>query len=173
MNQAVRQALIGSGANLGDRLAALTGSVDRLRAAPGIAYVETSSVYVTEPVGLTEQPRFLNQVIGIETTLTPEALLTVLQDIERTFGRERLVRWGPRTLDLDLLAFEGEARSTPTLTLPHPRMFERDFVRVPLAELLGRDRFRGSAWETLRERLGPPRATSPGVWLHREGGGDA
>lgn len=162
MSTPSRQAFIGSGANLGDRAAALAGAVGRLRAAAGMHSVETSSVYVTAPVGLEDQPPFLNQVIGVETTRSPEALLGLLQEIEQAFGRERLVRWGPRTLDLDLLAYEGEERATPALALPHPRMFERDFVRVPLRELLQHERFSGAQWGWLRGRLGPP-APAPGV----------
>jgi len=127
------QALIGAGSNLGDRLATLRAAWARLRAADGIGHLETSDVYETAPVGLTEQPKFLNVVFGGETQLDPEALLRVLQQIETEFGRERAERWGPRTLDLDLLVYEEETRATPNLILPHPRMFERAFVLVPLA----------------------------------------
>jgi 2-amino-4-hydroxy-6-hydroxymethyldihydropteridine diphosphokinase len=104
-------------------------------------------------VGRTDQPKFLNLVAGIETTLTPEELLTTLQKIEHAFGRKRVERWGPRTLDLDLLVYESEKRDTPELTLPHPRMLERAFVTVPLREVLQRPRFQGGQWTVLRERL--------------------
>jgi 2-amino-4-hydroxy-6-hydroxymethyldihydropteridine diphosphokinase len=100
-----------------------------------------------------DQPAFLNAVAGIETTLSPEELLAALQEIEHRFGRTRTVRWGPRTLDLDLLAYEGERRTTDGLTLPHPRMLERAFVTVPLADVLRLARFARPAWESLRAAL--------------------
>jgi 2-amino-4-hydroxy-6-hydroxymethyldihydropteridine diphosphokinase len=149
------QALVGVGANLGDRAATLRAAVERLHEAKGVLQVEPSAVYETEPIGVTDQPPFLNQVVGVETTLSPEELLARLQQIEAAFGRERTVRWGPRTLDLDLLAYEGETRTTQELTLPHPGLFEREFVTVPLREVLETERFRGSAWDALREKLGP------------------
>ncbi len=149
----VRQAFVGVGGNLGDRAATLGAAVQRLRRMPGIRHVEVSPVYETEPVGVTDQPKFLNQVIGIETTLTPEALLKGLQRIEDEFGRVRTVRWGPRTLDLDLLAYEAETRGTEALTLPHPRMLEREFVKIPLRDLLRCDRFQRPAWNELRQKV--------------------
>ena len=91
-----RQALIGAGSNLGDRRAMLETAMAALRAHPGIAAVEASSFYETDPVGYTEQPLFLNLAIGVETTLTPEALMAVLVEIEQRHGRVRTVRWGPR-----------------------------------------------------------------------------
>ncbi len=148
-----RQAFVGIGSNLGDRLGTLQRAIARLRGASGVKWVEPSSVYATEPVGLTAQPEFLNLVAGLETTLAPEALLSELQAIEHEFGRVRTQRWGPRTLDLDLLVFEGETRASAALTLPHPRMFERAFVLVPLGELLGCLPFTDSRWNSLRETL--------------------
>lgn len=150
---APRQAFIGIGSNLGDRAATLRAAVEHLRRTPGIERVEESPVYETDPVGLTDQPKFLNEVLGVETTLAPEALLQAMQEIEGAFGRVRVVRWGPRTLDLDLLAYEGETRATDALTLPHPRMFERTFVTVPLGDLLAREPFRRPAWDDLRAKI--------------------
>lgn len=168
----VRQAFIGAGANLGNRAATLAGAVARLRASSGVLTVEASSVYETNPVGVVDQPMFLNLVIGVETTLTPEALLRALLTIESEFGRVRVERWGPRTLDLDLLLFEGETRAEPELQLPHPRMFERPFVTVPLRELLERPRFRDARWAAWRERLGP-RENGSGIALFpRESDGE-
>jgi 2-amino-4-hydroxy-6-hydroxymethyldihydropteridine diphosphokinase len=132
----LRQAFIGAGANLGDRGATLAAAIASLRRVPGIAVVESSSIYETAPQGLIDQPMFLNLVLGIETSLTPEELLQTLLEIEREFGRARTERWGPRTLDLDLLLFAGEERASSELTLPHPRLFERTFVTVPLREIL-------------------------------------
>jgi 2-amino-4-hydroxy-6-hydroxymethyldihydropteridine diphosphokinase len=150
----LRQALIGAGANLGDRRATLENALARLRAYPGIRAVTRSAFYETAPVGLLEQPAFLNLAAGIETTLTPEALMTVLLEIEQQLGRVRTVRWGPRTIDLDLLAFESEVRADPFLTLPHPRMLERAFVLVPLRDLLAREPFKAK-WTELRAAIGP------------------
>ncbi len=138
----MRQAFVGAGANLGDRLATLDAALVRLRETAGIETVTSSTVFETDPLGVTDQPLFLNLVAGIETSLSPEELLAVLQHIEQAFGRVRTQRWGPRTLDLDLLVFEGETRATSTLQLPHPRMFERAFVLVPLRDLLERPAFR-------------------------------
>lgn len=151
---ASRQALIGAGANLGDRLATLDAAIDRLRNTAGVTNVVTSSVFETEPVGLTEQPQFLNLAVGVETSLSPEELLGALQQIEQAFGRVRTQRWGPRTLDLDLLAFEGETRATAALHLPHPRMLERGFVTVPLRDLLERTPLReNKAWSSMRQEI--------------------
>lgn len=161
-----RQAFIGAGANLGDRFATLCHALTRLRRAKGITHLESSDVYESEPVGLAEQPRFLNLVIGIETTLTPEALLAELQSIEFEFGRTREVHWGPRTLDLDLLIHEGESRSTPELALPHPRLFERAFVTVPLLQLLVRPRFARGTWKELRGKLSTISFPGTPVWKY-------
>lgn len=151
--KSLRQAFVGAGANLGDREATLAAALAKMRTSPGIAVVESSAVYETAPMGIADQPMFLNLVAGMETTLTPEELLETLQGIESEFGRIRHERWGPRTLDLDLLLFEGEVRGSPALTLPHPRMFERTFVTVPLREVLEEVRFRRPDWANLRERL--------------------
>jgi 2-amino-4-hydroxy-6-hydroxymethyldihydropteridine diphosphokinase len=150
---APRQAFVGAGSNLGDRSATLAGALRQLQGWPGITYVESSSIRETAPVGVVDQPNFLNAVLGLETTLSPEALLAALQEIERAFGRVRTRRWGPRTLDLDLLAYEHECRDTPELVLPHPRIWEREFVTTPLRELLGRPRFRSPRWPELHARL--------------------
>lgn len=158
-----RQAFIGLGSNLGDRAAMLRGAVARLGRCDGVAVVAASAVYETEPVSVTDQPSFLNQVVAIETTLAPEQLLDALQAIEAEFGRVRDVRWGPRTLDLDLLAYEGEARDTERLVLPHPRMFERAFVLVPLRELLAQPRLSSPAWQGLRAKVEAAKVPSTGV----------
>lgn len=154
MTPAVRQAFVGVGANLGDRWATMGGALGRLAVASGIAALEASPVYETAPVGVLDQPEFLNLVAGVETTLTPEALLALLQSLEQAAGRRREVRWGPRTLDLDLLLFEGETRSGPELVLPHPRLWERAFVTMPLRDLVNRERWRvRPAWSDVRTRL--------------------
>ncbi len=128
-------AFLGLGSNLGDRLAHLALALRELRIHPAISLVQGSSVYESKPVGLTEQPDFLNLVVRIETTLPPLELLAVCLRIETALGRERRERWGPRTLDIDLLAYDDVVLGEERLTLPHPRMHERGFVLVPLAEI--------------------------------------
>ncbi|HUL54602.1 MAG TPA: 2-amino-4-hydroxy-6-hydroxymethyldihydropteridine diphosphokinase [Opitutaceae bacterium] len=162
MSSRSRQAFVGVGANLGDRWAAIRRAKAALARVPGIAGVEASAVYETAPVGVLDQPEFLNLVLGIETTLAPEVLLAVLHRLEQAAGRrrEKEVRWGPRALDLDLLLYEGETRTGPDLTLPHPRMWERAFVTVPLRELVARLAwFDRPAWAEARARLAAPPAT--------------
>lgn len=166
----VRQAFVAAGANLGDRAATLTKALLRLRNWSGVETLETSSIYETRPMGFIDQPMFLNLVAAIETTLSPEELLRALMEIEREFGRTRSIRWGPRTLDLDMLAFEGETRRSAELTLPHPRMFERPFVSIPLAEILGRPRYENENWRSLRARLGSPKIED-GITLFARGSG--
>ena len=123
------KAALALGANLGDRLAALQAAVDGLAAQTRVLAV--SAVFETAPVGGPEQPDFYNAVVVVDTDLAPHALLAVAQGIERDAGRVRHERWGPRTLDVDVLAF-GELHSDdPVLTLPHPRAHERAFVLLP------------------------------------------
>lgn len=129
-------AYVGLGSNLGDRLQYLESAVTHLHARDGIRVTRCSSVYETAPVGLTEQPHFLNMAIELETSLSPESLLDVLLGVEHALGRVRTVRWGPRTIDLDLLLYDDVEMRTDRLELPHPRMAERAFVLVPLVELL-------------------------------------
>lgn len=162
---ASRQAFIGIGANLGDRWATIGAAIGRLRSTAGIAAVELSPVFESDPVGITDQPLFLNLVAGVETTLDPGALLQRLQLIEGELGRGRVVRWGPRTIDLDLLLYAGETRSTPDLELPHPRMFERAFVTEPLRALLQSPRFQDERWVVVRQQLhGLPPGTGLRPW---------
>ena len=124
---------IALGSNLGDRLDHLRGGLAGLEALGRI--VAVSRLHETEPVGGPEQGRFLNAVAVIETSVAPLDVLARLLEVERSRGRERTVRWGPRTLDLDLIAYEGERLSLPTLEIPHPRAHERGFVLAPLAEV--------------------------------------
>jgi 2-amino-4-hydroxy-6-hydroxymethyldihydropteridine diphosphokinase len=129
-------AYIGLGANLGDREAQLRQAVRYLHAEAGVQVERCSNLYETEPVGLTEQPPFLNMVARIRTTLRPLPLLDACLRIERALGRVRGVRWGPRTIDLDVLLYGDAVLELPELTVPHPRMFERLFVLIPLLEVL-------------------------------------
>lgn len=156
MNPGPRQALVGVGTNMGDRWSILRKAHAMLAATPGIARCEMSPVFETVPVGGVSQPHFLNLIFGVETLLAPEELLTVLFEIERILGRDRSkeVRWGPRMLDLDILLFEGEVRATERLILPHPRMWERSFILVPLRAFLERSEiFSLRRWEHLAPLL--------------------
>lgn len=134
MSRAEVTAFVALGANLGDAAQALRGALKAFDETPGVRVVRASSVYRTAPVE-SSGPDYLNAVAEVSTTLTAPALLDALQAIEQQAGRERPYRNAPRTLDLDLLLF-GEARiDSPRLTVPHPRMWERAFVLVPLAEI--------------------------------------
>jgi quinolinate synthase len=126
---------LGLGSNLGDRSALLRQARGRIAALPGTVITGISGIYVTAPVGGPEQDDYFNQVVEVRTTLAPLELLSALQAIENDLGRERLVRWGPRTLDLDLLWYDGFSAATAVLEVPHPRMEDRRFVLEPFAEL--------------------------------------
>jgi 2-amino-4-hydroxy-6-hydroxymethyldihydropteridine diphosphokinase len=128
-------AYVGLGSNLGDRPANLWTAVLALSATAGVRVERSSSVYETSPVGGPEQGDFLNAVVEISTQLEPHALLKALQRIENELGRVRAERFGPRTIDLDLLLYDDREIDEPDLTVPHPRMRERAFVVVPLLEL--------------------------------------
>ena len=129
-------ALIGLGSNLGDRQINLNGAISALGQVPGITVRQVSTFHETEPVGGPPgQGMFLNAVALLETDLEPLPLLHVLQEIEVQFGRQRTVRWGERTLDLDLLLFDDRIIDTPELCVPHPRMRTRRFVLEPLVEV--------------------------------------
>jgi 2-amino-4-hydroxy-6-hydroxymethyldihydropteridine diphosphokinase len=131
------RAYIGLGSNLGEREATLLEALDRLGAEEGIEVVAVSSLRETDPVGFLDQPRFVNAAAAIETSLPPRELLERLLEVERSLGRNRAreTRWGPRTIDLDLLLYGDEEIHEPGLTVPHPRLAERPFVLEPLVEL--------------------------------------
>lgn len=129
-------AWIGLGSNLDDPAGQVERAIDDLRAASDIEVLAVSALYRTAPVGgPPDQPMFCNAAAALVTRLAPYALLAVLQAIEAARGRVRDVRWGPRTLDLDILAYDDHRFDTPELTLPHPRAHERGFVLVPLADI--------------------------------------
>ena len=131
------RAAIGLGANLGDAAATLREAIAALARLPATELLRTSRLYRTPAWGRTEQPDFINAVALVETALPPRELLDALLVVERSFGRVRLdgERWGPRTLDLDLLLHDAQSIDTPRLSLPHPRMHLRAFVLVPLCEI--------------------------------------
>jgi len=131
------KAYIGLGSNLGEPLDNLRQALKLLRDSGQVRITKVSSVYLTEPVGYEDQAWFHNAVAEIGTALPPEELLKLLQDTEVRLGRVRLIRWGPRTVDLDILCYGDEKISTENLQAPHPRMTERAFVLAPLAEIAG------------------------------------
>ena len=130
-------ALIALGGNVGEVRATFQKAIANICGMTQGALLARSSDYATPPWGNEQQSRFVNACIDIETSLDPHALLFTLHKIEKKFGRDRLseTRWGPRTLDLDLIAYDDVSIDRPELTLPHPRLFERAFVLVPLSEI--------------------------------------
>lgn len=131
----MRKALIGIGSNIGDRKEYIDIAIDALNHIPSVQVLRMSPIYESEPWGYANQEKFYNAVIEVETNLTAYTLLGVCLGIEAGVGRVRSIKNGPRVLDLDLLLFEGQESMTAELTLPHPRMFERDFVLIPLRDL--------------------------------------
>lgn len=125
---------IALGANIGDRARQLSAAIDEMERT-GLHVTKQSSVYETAPVGYTEQPSFFNMVVEVESHQSSDELLNTLQQIEQRLGRERLFKNGPRTIDLDILFYNGEDIQSEHLTVPHPRMQERAFVLAPLAEI--------------------------------------
>jgi 2-amino-4-hydroxy-6-hydroxymethyldihydropteridine diphosphokinase len=134
----VADALIALGGNVGDARATIRQAIDSLCDGKDVTLLRRSSDYRTPPWGVTDQPPFVNAAIEVSTTLAPHALLARAQEVERAFGRDRNKeqRWGPRTLDIDLIAYDDLYLDEPDLTLPHRRLFERAFVLVPLAEIV-------------------------------------
>jgi 2-amino-4-hydroxy-6-hydroxymethyldihydropteridine diphosphokinase len=133
----VAEALLALGGNVGDVRATLDRAVAQLCEGVEVRLLSRSSDYRTPPWGMTDQPPFVNLCIAVATTLSPQMLFARAQDIERELGRDRAHerRWGPRPVDIDLLAYDDLVLATPELTLPHPRLFERGFVLVPLNEI--------------------------------------
>lgn len=131
------RAFLGLGSNVGDRVETLHSAVYALDDAAGMTVVDVSGVYETEPWGPVDQEPFLNCVVRVRTDLDPHALLGECQLTEEAFGRDRADerRWGPRTLDVDVLLYDGREIDTPGLTVPHPRLAERAFVLIPLLEV--------------------------------------
>src|SRR3989440_10411459 len=138
----VAEALLGLGGNVGDVRATLDAAVARFADGTEVKLIARSSDYRTPPWGVTDQPPFINCVIAVETGLAPQALLERAFDGERALGRDRSKeqRWGRRAIDIDLLTYDDLSLNQPGLLLPHPRLFERAFVLVPLAEIVP-DRF--------------------------------
>jgi 2-amino-4-hydroxy-6-hydroxymethyldihydropteridine diphosphokinase len=149
------RAHVGLGSNLGDREATLRSALELLDGVDGVRVLAVSSFRETDPVGVLDQPRFLNAAAAVETTLTPRGLLDALLSVERALGRARTgARFGPRTIDLDLLLYGEETVDEPGLTVPHPRLHERAFALEPLHELEPELVVPGlGPLETLRQKL--------------------
>ena len=129
------QAYLSIGSNIGNREQFLQEAIQLLHAREGIKVANLSSIYETDPVGFTDQGKFLNMAIQIETSLTAEELLSACLETEKELGRKRDIKWGPRTIDLDILLYNNENIETEKLIIPHPRMSERAFVLIPLLEI--------------------------------------
>ncbi len=129
------RAVIALGSNLENPVQQVEAALAAIAALPGVSLLRRSACYQTAPVGYADQPDFINAVCEVQTSLSPEALLAALLEVEQAFGRVRTFRNAPRVLDLDLLLVEGVVLDTDFLTLPHPRMHERAFVMLPLADM--------------------------------------
>lgn len=168
------EAALGLGGNLGDRRGFIERALWLLEQRPGIRIAAVSALYETEPWGKTDQPRFLNAAARIITELPPPALLEACIAVERLLGRERGERWGPRTIDIDILLYGEQRIEAPGLTVPHPRLTERPFVLAPLADVMPDARIGGrtvAEWLTGTDRAGLSLAEPPG-WFSNGAPGD-
>lgn len=134
--QTIQEAYIALGSNIGDRAGLLQQAIEMIHAHEGIQVLKVSHMYETDPVGYVDQPAFLNMVISVATCLSPILLLRSLLKLELQLGRIRKQRWGPRTIDLDLLLYDNVIMDQEELMLPHPRMMDRLFVLVPLHDVI-------------------------------------
>lgn len=149
------EAALALGANLGEPAAQIADAVRRLAGVPGLTLAAASSLYRTAPWGVTDQPAFLNAALLARTSLGARELLAHTQAIERAMGREPGLRWGPRPIDIDLLWVGDAVLATPELTLPHPGLFERGFVLLPLAEIAGDQVVAGRCIGKIARAFGP------------------
>jgi 2-amino-4-hydroxy-6-hydroxymethyldihydropteridine diphosphokinase len=129
-------AVLGLGGNIGDTRNEMSAALSRLAQNPRVSLVAVSPLYLTPPWGKTDQPPFLNAAARIETTLSPRALLNAIFDVERDLGRQRTERWGPRTIDIDILLYDAVDINEPWLHVPHPRLTERAFALTPLIDVM-------------------------------------
>jgi 2-amino-4-hydroxy-6-hydroxymethyldihydropteridine diphosphokinase len=160
--KSVNTAYLGLGSNLGDRRRHLAEAIRRLHAGPAMQVAKVSPVYESSPAGVTAQPDFLNLVVQVATTHAPHELLAECLRIETDLGRMRRERWGPRTIDIDLLLYGDACIDDERLNVPHPRMRERSFVLVPLAEIAPELRLDGKT-------IGALAAAQGGVGLRKLG----
>lgn len=129
------KAYLGLGSNVGDRVAQLDEAIRILNASHGVTVTKVSPIYETEPVGYVDQPQFLNLCLEVQTLLTAQELLQVCMETEQQLHRVRDIRWGPRTLDVDILLYGNQIIDEKDLVVPHARMFERAFVLIPLNDI--------------------------------------
>lgn len=162
-------AVLGLGGNIGDTRKLLADALVALAAHPDIRVVAVSALYETPPWGKTDQPPFLNAAVRIETALPPRRLLEAILEIERDLGRERTERWGPRTVDIDILLFGTGPVDEPGLHIPHPHLHERAFALAPLIDVMPEAEFSGRPareWLEAADRSGMVRQAEPG-WATR------
>jgi 2-amino-4-hydroxy-6-hydroxymethyldihydropteridine diphosphokinase len=159
-------AYLGLGSNMGDRRAHLAAGVAAIGRLAGTRVISQSALYESEPWGPVEQSNYLNMAVEVSTELEPEELLRLCKQIEKHEGRVPTERWGPRTLDIDILLFGGREITSDALAVPHPRMWERAFVLLPLAAIAPglRDPARKPIIEVLEEES----IKSQGVWPYQE-----
>jgi 2-amino-4-hydroxy-6-hydroxymethyldihydropteridine diphosphokinase len=158
-------AVLGLGGNVGDTRALMRGAIERLAAKPGIEVSAVSALYRTPPWGKTDQPPFLNAAVKIETDLSPQELLSAVLSVERTLGRERKERWGPRTIDVDILLYGARTVDVPGLRVPHPRLTERAFALAPLVDVMPEAEVSGRPareWLAASDRADMERVAEPG-----------
>jgi len=160
--------VLGLGSNLGDREENLRTALRLLTADSKVQVEKVSSLYETDPVGVIDQNAFLNAVVVVKTTLTPEELIEYCLIVEARMGRVRELRWGPRNIDIDLLCYDDFSIQTETLTIPHPRMKERKFVLIPLLETVGDIMLYGSS--RISELLSACPEDSEAVILYKKSG---
>lgn len=157
-------AVLGLGGNIGDTRALMCAALDRLAARPGIALQAVSALYGTPPWGKTDQPAFLNAAARVETLLAPQALLAAVLDVERQLGRHRDERWGPRTIDIDILLYGASEVDEAGLQIPHAHLYERAFALAPLVDVLPEAEFSGQRaadWLEAADRSGMTRVAGP------------
>ncbi|MBB3440688.1 2-amino-4-hydroxy-6-hydroxymethyldihydropteridine diphosphokinase [Rhizobium sp. BK379] len=165
-----RLATLGLGGNIGDPVKSMASALAVLDSHPDCRVAAVSRLYRTPPWGKTDQSYFFNSCAAVETRLAPEALLDLCLSIEREMKRERIERWGPRTLDIDVLTYEGIEQDAPRLELPHPRMTERGFVLMPLADIAPELVVRGRAvsdWLAGADIAGIEIADESREWWHK------
>ena len=158
-------AVLGLGGNIGETRKLLAAAVDRLAQQPGIRVEAVSALYHTLPWGKTDQPPFLNAAARIDTSLSARGLLATVLSVERQLGRERGERWGPRTVDIDILLFGDQAIDEPGLHIPHPRLTERAFALAPLVDVMPNAELSGrpaADWLNAADRAGVVRLAEPG-----------
>jgi 2-amino-4-hydroxy-6-hydroxymethyldihydropteridine diphosphokinase len=167
----VTLSILGLGGNIGDSRKLIATAIAQLATNPEITVEAVSPLYLTPPWGKVDQPAFLNAAARIDTTLSPRALLEAVLDVERQLGRQRLERWGPRRIDIDILLYGDADMDEPGLHIPHPRLTERAFALVPLADVMPDAVIDGrmvGVWVAESDRAGMQRLAEPGWHLSKK-----